>query len=50
MENTDPNFFYDLETASQNPDLVLKLDLHYQNLSTVPKEIAKFENLQELYL
>jgi len=50
MEVRDQHFYYDLETAIQHPENVLRLDLHYQQLNNVPKEIAQLTNLKELYL
>ncbi|MFI5150678.1 MAG: leucine-rich repeat domain-containing protein [Bacteroidia bacterium] len=40
----------DLKVAMQNPDQVIKLVLRKQKLKEVPKEIARFKNLQYLDL
>jgi len=44
------NWFSDLESAKQNPDKVLYLDLSLKKLKSFPREILTLKNLERLYL
>ena len=42
--------YYDLESALQNPESVVKLYLDYQDLTELPPAITRMVNLEELHL